>query len=104
MEPVRRCLEPHDQPSRLADHAPQRNRELVDERRQRMTQTPCHVSLAALSRATSSFRSLEALVVVGRLLHVREYDSPVRLVSSTVTYLERATVLQAIDIEQRRNR
>ena len=38
MEPVRRRLESHDQPSGLADHSPRRNRELVDERRQRMSQ------------------------------------------------------------------
>jgi len=37
MEPVHRRLEPHSQPGRLGDHAPRRNHELVDERRQRMT-------------------------------------------------------------------
>jgi hypothetical protein len=38
MEPVHRRLEPHSQPGRLGDHAPRRNHELVDERRQRMTE------------------------------------------------------------------
>jgi Transposase IS116/IS110/IS902 family len=36
--------------------------------------------------------------------HVREYDSPVRLASSPVTYLERASVYKPSTIEQRRNR
>ena len=38
MESMRRRLQPHHQPARLADNPPRRNREPVDERRQRMTQ------------------------------------------------------------------
>ena len=35
-------FEPSGEPSRLADHAARRNRELVDERRQRMIHSPFH--------------------------------------------------------------
>ena len=38
MEPVHRRLEPHSQQGRLGDHRPRRNHELVDKRRQGVTE------------------------------------------------------------------
>jgi hypothetical protein len=43
MEPMGRRFESNDQPGRLADDSPRRDRELVDERRQRVIRTWRHV-------------------------------------------------------------